>query len=170
LDKIKIAISILILFNYGCIATIKTIDFSSSSTVPNAVVKGLGKADPTCKDPPCGGISFKIVGVNGRPVNYGLTGDYINSIVKLDEGNNKTVIEAERYGGFFKGLYYGRGEINVFLSGGGKYQVNGTYDGLIHMWVEDMETKEKVSNVVDLYLVPKPTDTYIPIPIFIPHK
>ena len=152
MNKIKIVILVLILFNYGC-ATIKTIDFSNSSNGPNAVVKGLWNKESTFV-----WTSFKIIGVNGKPVDYGLTGHYFDSIINLDEGNNKIVVEAERYDNFFKGVYYGREEINVFLSGGKKYQVNGTYDGLIrviHMWVEDMATKEKVSNVVDLYLVAK---------------
>ena len=152
MNKIKIVILILILFNYGC-ATIKTIDLSNSSNGPKAVIKGLLNKESTLVR-----TSFKVIGVNGKPVDYGLTGHPVDSIIYLDEGNNKIVVGAARYDNFFKGVYSGIGEINVFLSGGKKYQVNGTYDGLkrlIRMWVEDMATKEKVSNVVDLYLVAK---------------
>lgn len=156
----KVKTTIILAFSLICCgcATVKISDFSVDPDVPNLSVKGTMNKEswPIL-------TSFKILSINGKPIKYGCTGHYYDSEVVLDEGYAILVVETTRNDGFFEGIYTGTGEISTFLSGGRKYQVNGKYDGLIRMWIEDVETHKGVSHIVNVPVFREPTDIYVPI-------
>ena len=119
--------------------------------------------------------SYRVTGIDGKTVRFNWKSAAIEGEYRLLPGPHKIIVRAGiRRGSAWNNVDEYFGVLNAVLAENRHYFINGTpyfADNLLEMWVEDLDSGAKVSEVLGLDLSkPVPRPNVVTYPIYIPAK
>jgi hypothetical protein len=142
----------------GCASTVT---FSSRTSPELATV--VGQMD---REGAFNWRAFVLVAVDDKPVSHGFLSDTRDTVVRVEAGEHRFVVQAGFNTGFGgPGPYEAIVLLMASVEKGKTYRVNGAVrDNLYFVWLEDPTTGARVSQEASApYSVSSSRDTYIPI-------
>ena len=109
---------------------------------------------------------FVLIAVDDKPVSHGFLSDTRDTVVRVEAGEHRFVVEAGFNTGFGgSGPYEAIVLLTASVEKGKMYRVNGAVrDNLYFVWLEDPTTGARVSQEASApYSMSSSRDTYIPI-------
>ena len=155
---LRLTTSLVLLTLAGCASTVT---FSSRTSPELATV--VGQMDRS--EGVFNWRDFVLVAVDDKPVSHGFLSDTRDTVVRVEAGEHRFVVEAGFNTGFGgSGPYEAIVLLTASVEKGKTYRVNGAVrDNLYFVWLEDPTTGARVSQEASAPYSMSTRDTYIPI-------